>query len=181
MRNLILIITLNVLFLNIGSTQEVVLESLSSYRFSEKTLTLSSFDKEIVKDSITIEAGATLAPQIKISFDERPKQTGAPILGIITIYNSKWFVAPFYNFASDDVGILISRTLIKDKLSIYYFGTKKFDQKVYYSGIGVTTPLGKALGFLEFGGLYGREVEDEKGIFGTTGILIPFRTMLGKY
>jgi len=125
------------------------------------------------KQEWTWSAGFTLSPQIQYTFDKQaPQQVGASLLGITSLSNNDWYLAGFYNFASNEPGVLVSYT-ISPKVGIYYFGSLKTNSDIQYSGIGVTTPLGKALGFLEVGRNFGSDAENHR-LFMLTGLLIPF-------
>jgi|GEM_PF-6456206 len=129
------------------------------------------------KKEWTWSAGFTLSPQIIYTFDEKPpRQVGASLLGITSLYNDDWYLAGFYNFASNEPVVLASYT-ISPKVGMYYFGSLKTNSDIRYSGLGVTTPLGKALGFLEVGRNFGSDAESHK-LFMLTGLLIPFHKVL---
>lgn len=151
--------------------------TLLSLTFSNNT-----FAQSEQSNQWTWKAGFTLSPQLVYKFDkEPPKQVGAPLLGITSISNDDWFFATFYNFSQNQQGILISKS-VSPKLSTYYFGTVKLDEKINYSGIGVTTPPGKALGFLEFGKNFGGDVADDgKKPFMVAGVLVPFHAVIKKW
>ncbi len=117
--------------------------------------------------------GFTLSPSFIYTLeDDAPTQLGAPLLATFSLAKEKWFIGAYYSLASNEPSILVNYSL-NPKLGVYYLGSinPKIDLK--YSSIGLTTPLGNALGFIEVGRNFGSEASSTKPYL-VGGVLIFF-------
>lgn len=123
-------------------------------------------------------AGVIFAPQASWDFKTPPTQASSPLFLSTGIVNKKLSLITFYNTSNNNQGVFLGYQLTH-KVTIYGVGTKSLSNKSGFMSVGVNTPLGIALGFIEIGTPLGEQMDFDPTLY--FGAFIPFTTTLKKW